>query len=343
MRDTDPLPETMTAIIIGQPGGPEVLRAQEMTLPEPGPGQVLIKVAAAGVNRPDVLQRQGLYPPPRGASPIPGLEIAGKVVALGPETARFAAGEQVCALVAGGGYSEYCLADEAATLPVPRGMDVIDAAALPETFFTVWINVFERAGLKPGEILLVHGGTSGIGTTAIQLARAFGARVFATARGASKCAVCRELGAERAIDYETEDFVEVVKSETGSHGADVILDMVGGDYIQRNIAAAAEEGRIHQIAFLRGSKVEVDLMRLMLKRVTLTGSTLRARPLDVKARIARALDEKVWPLLESGTVRPVIDSRFPLDEAAGAHARMESNAHIGKIVLLTGTPAGAPA
>ena len=225
---------------------------------------------------------------------------------------------------------------------MPRGISLSDAAALPETFFTVWVNVFERAGLKPGEVFLVHGGTSGIGTTAIQLARAFGARVFATARGAAKCQVCRELGAERAIDYNSEDFVEVVKSETAGHGADVILDMVGGDYVQRNIAVAAEDGRIHQIAFLRGSRVEANLMRVMLKRITLTGSTLRARPASVKARIARALEKNVWPLLESGEVRPVIDSRFPLDDAAGAHTRMESNTHIGKILLLTGANA-APA
>jgi len=320
-----------------------VLRAQEMARPEPGAGEVLVKVAAAGVNRPDALQRQGLYPPPKGASPVPGLEVAGEIVARGPETSRFSLGDRVCALVTGGGYAEYCIADEAAALPLQRGMDVIDAAALPETFFTVWANVFERSGLTSGEVLLVHGGTSGIGTTAIQLARAFGARVFATARGAAKCAVCRELGAERAVDYETEDFVDVVKAETGGHGADVILDMVGGDYVQRNIAVAAEDGRINQIAFLRGSKVEADLMRLMLKRITLTGSTLRARPLDVKARIARALEEKVWPLLESGEVRLIIDSRFPLQDAAGAHARMESNAHIGKIVLLNGASPGATA
>ncbi len=336
MSETNALPDTMTAITIHQPGGPEVLRAQQMARPEPGAGQVLIRVAAAGVNRPDVLQRQGLYPPPRGASPIPGLEIAGEIVALGPETARYRIGAHVCALVTGGGYAEFCVADDSAALPVPRGMDVIDAAALPETFFTVWVNVFERAGLKPGEVFLVHGGASGVGTTAIQLARAFGARVFATARGAARCAACRDLGAERAIDYETEDFVEIIKAETGGHGADVILDMVGGDYVQRNIAAAAEDGRIHQIAFLRGSKVEADLMRLMLKRITLTGSTLRARPAEVKSRIARSLEEKVWPLLGAGEVRPVIDSRFALADAAGAHARMESNAHIGKIVLVCG-------
>lgn len=341
MSETNARPETMTAMTISQPGGPEVLRAEQIPQPRPASGEVLVKVAAAGVNRPDVLQRQGLYPPPQGASLIPGLEIAGEVVALGPETVRYRIGDRVCALVTGGGYAEYCVAAESATLPVPRGMDVIEAAALPETFFTVWVNVFDRAGLKPGEVFLVHGGTSGIGTTAIQLARAFGARVFATARGDAKCQVCRELGSERAIDYEKEDFVKVVKTETGGHGADVILDMVGGDYVQRNIAVAAEDGRIHQIAFLRGSKIEADLMRLMLKRITLTGATLRARPLDVKARIAQALEEKVWPLLENGTVRPVIDSRFALADAAAAHARMESNAHIGKIVLVSSVSASA--
>lgn len=330
------LPDQMTAIGIAEPGGPDVLQPQRMEMPKPGAGEVLVKVAAAGVNRPDVMQRQGQYPPPKGASPIPGLEIAGEIVAVGPETSRYSPGDQVCALVTGGGYAEYCLADEGATLPVPAGMDVRDAGALPETFFTVWVNVFARAGLQPGEVLLVHGGTSGIGTTAIQLANAFGARVFATARGEAKGAVCRELGAARAIDYEREDFVEIVKSETNGHGADVILDMVGGDYIQRNIAVAAEDGRINQIAFLRGSKAEVDFMRLMLKRITLTGSTLRARSAEVKAGIARALEEKVWPLLADGSVRPVIDSRFPLADAAGAHKRMESGAHIGKILLLSG-------
>ncbi len=336
MADATPLSEQMTAISIAEPGGPEVLQPQPMAVPRPGPGEVLIKVAAAGVNRPDVMQRQGMYPPPKGASPIPGLEIAGEIVAAGPDAARYKPGDQVCALVTGGGYAEYCVASEGATLPVPAGMDVIEAAALPETFFTVWINVFERAGLQPGEVFLVHGGTSGIGTTAIQLASAFGARVFATARGPEKGAFCTKLGAERAIDYETEDFVDVVKSATDGHGADVILDMVGGDYVQRNIAVAAEDGRINQIAFLRGSKVEVDLMRMMLKRITLTGSTLRARPTSVKARIAKALEEQVWPLLESGKIGPVVDSRFPLTGAVEAHRRMESNAHIGKILLVAG-------
>lgn len=336
MTSNTAVPEQMTAISIAQPGGPDVLQPQTMAVPQPGPGEVLIKVAAAGVNRPDVFQREGHYPPPKGASPIPGLEIAGEVVATGPDTTRYKPGDTVCALVTGGGYAEYCVADEGATLPVPAGMDVRNAGALPETFFTVWVNVFERAGLEAGEVFLVHGGTSGIGTTAIQLARAFGAQVFATARGAEKGGICTKLGAERAIDYETEDFVEVIKSATEGHGADVILDMVGGDYVQRNIAVAAEEGRIHQIAFLRGAKVEVDLTRLMLKRINLTGSTLRARPAAVKARIASALEAKVWPLIESGKVRPVIDSRYALADAAEAHRRMESGGHIGKIMLLTG-------
>lgn len=336
MAEATPLPEQMTAIGIAAPGGPEVLQQQQMPVPQPGAGQVLIRVAAAGVNRPDVMQRQGLYPPPKGASPIPGLEVAGEVVAAGPEVSRYKPGDQVCALVTGGGYAEYCVADEGATLPVPAGMAMADAAALPETFFTVWINVFERAGLQPGEVFLVHGGTSGIGTTAIQLATAFGARVFTTARGREKGDICTKLGAERAIDYESEDFVAVVKSATEGRGADVILDMVGGDYVQRNIACAAEDGRIHNIAFLRGSRVEVDLMRMMLKRITLTGSTLRARPASVKARIASALEGNVWPLIANGKIGPVIDSRYPLTEAAEAHRRMETSAHIGKILLVSG-------
>jgi len=336
MSSQTSLPERMTAIQISEPGGPEVLQPQPITVPQPGASDILIKVAAAGVNRPDVMQRQGMYPPPKGASPVPGLEVAGEVVATGPDVSRYKPGDKVCALVTGGGYAEYCVANEGAALPVPAGMDPVSAAAIPETFFTVWVNVFERGGLQPGEVFLVHGGTSGIGTTAIQLATAFGARVFATARGEDKGAICSQLGAERAIDYETEDFVAVVKSATDGHGADVILDMVGGDYVQRNIAVAAEDGRIHNIAFLRGSTVEVDLMRMMLKRITMTGSTLRARPAEVKARIARALEANVWPLLESGRVRPVIDSRYPLAEAGAAHQRMETSAHIGKILLETG-------
>jgi putative PIG3 family NAD(P)H quinone oxidoreductase len=329
------LPADMTGIAITAPGGPEVLQPQQMAVPQPGAGEVLIRVAGAGINRPDVFQREGKYPAPKDASPLPGLEIAGEIVALGPDTQRYSIGDQVCALVGGGGYAEYCVAPEVTTLPVPAGLDITEAAALPETVFTVWVNVFERAALKPGEVFLVHGGTSGIGTTAIQLAGAFGARVFTTARGAEKCAICKKLGAERAIDYESEDFVSVVKSETDGHGADVILDMVGGDYVQRNIAVAAEDGRIGQIAFLRGAKAEVDFTRLMLKRITLTGSTLRARTLSVKARIANAVEANVWPLVETGEFRPVIDCRFKLSEAAQAHARMESGAHIGNILLLS--------
>ncbi|MGI9384532.1 MAG: NAD(P)H-quinone oxidoreductase [Methyloligellaceae bacterium] len=325
----------MTAIGIARPGGPEVLEARTLPVPEPGPGQLLVKVAAAGVNRPDVLQRVGIYPPPKGASEIPGLEIAGRVVAAGPDTGRFAAGDSVCALVSGGGYAEFCLADELAILPVPNGLGLEEAAALPETFFTVWHNVFERGALAAGEWLLVHGGSSGIGTTAIQLAAALGANVIVTAGSQEKCTACEELGAARAINYNEEDFVEVVKSTTGGHGADVILDMVGGSYIERNFKAAAPDGRIVQIAFLGGARAEVDFTRLMLKRLTFTGSTLRARPLAVKGAIAEALAKRIWPLLEAGKVKPVIDATFPLADASEAHRHMESSAHIGKIVLTT--------
>jgi putative PIG3 family NAD(P)H quinone oxidoreductase len=327
------LPTTMTAIAIREPGGPEVLVPAQTSIAAPGPSQILVKVEAAGVNRPDVLQRKGNYPPPPGASPIPGLEIAGEIIAAGDAVTRFKPGDRVLALVTGGGYAQYCLAEEGAALPFPAGYDAVRAAALPETYFTVWINVFERAGLKSGESFLVHGGSSGIGTTAIQLAKAFGATVFTTAGSAEKCAACEKLGADVAINYREQDFVAVIKEKTGGRGVDLILDMVGGDYIGRNIACAADDGRIHQIAFLQGPNVNVDLMRLMLKRLTLTGSTLRARTTEVKARIARALHERVWPLLESGKVGPVIDSTLPLEKAAEAHARMESNAHIGKIML----------
>jgi putative PIG3 family NAD(P)H quinone oxidoreductase len=327
-------PETMTAILIeGKGGGPEVLKAASRPVPAPKDQELLVKVAAAGVNRPDVLQRSGNYPPPPGASDIPGLEIAGEVVAAGLAASRYRIGDQVCALVTGGGYAEYCLADERASLPFPSGCDAVQAAALPETFFTVWQNVFVRGGLKSGETFLVHGGSSGIGTTAIQLAKAFGATVYATAGSAEKCDVCERHGAARAINYHDEDFVAVLKTETGGKGVDFILDMVGGAYVERNIQAAADEGRIHQIAFQTGSKVTVDLMRLMLKRLTLTGSTLRPRPMEVKGRLARGLEEQVWPLLDSGKVKPVIDSTFPLREASEAHRRMETNAHIGKIIL----------
>mgnify|MGYP001766381139 CR=1 FL=1 len=327
------LPATMTVVAVPAPGGPEALVAETRSLPKPGPGEILVKVVAAGVNRPDVLQRQGGYPPPKGASDIPGLEFAGEVVGLGEGAGRFGIGDAVTALVPGGGYAEYAVVHETNALPVPKGLTMIEAAAIPETFFTVWSNVFDRGGLKPGEVFLVHGGTSGIGVTAIQLAKAFGATVIATAGGAEKCARCRELGADLAIDYREEDFVQKVKDFTKGHGADVILDMVGGDYIERNHEAAAVEGRIVQIAFLRGPKATVNFGRIMMKRLTHTGSTLRARDVGFKGRIAEALRDAVWPALEAGRVKVVIDSTFPLARAAEAHARMETNAHVGKIVL----------
>jgi NADPH2:quinone reductase len=327
------LPDRMKAIAITEPGGPEVLKPIEIDRPEAGDGQVLIKVAAAGVNRPDVAQRRGHYPPPPGASEIPGLEIAGEVVALGSGVSRWKLGDRVTALVTGGGYAEYCPANESSALAYPTGFDDVQAAALPETFFTVWHNLFYRGGLEAGETILIHGGSSGIGTTAIQLAKAFGARVFATAGSADKCAACTELGADLAINYKETDFVEAVKAATGGRGVEFILDMVGGDYIQKNILCAAEDGRIHQIAFLNGPKATVDFSRLMVKRLTLTGATLRPRTPQVKAELARGLEENVWPLLSAGKVKPIIDSTFGLDEAAKAHARMETNAHIGKIIL----------
>jgi NADPH2:quinone reductase len=327
------VPEAMTAVAIAAAGGPEVLRPVSVATPRPGPGQVLVKVAAAGVNRPDVAQRMGVYPPPAGHSPLPGLEIAGTVAALGRGAARWREGDQLCALVNGGGYAEYCLAEDAVALPIPAGLDMVAAAGVPETYFTVWNTVFERGRLAAGEWLLVHGGTSGIGTTAIQLAKAFGARVATTAGSAAKCAACRALGADRAIDYKNEDFVAAAKEATGGRGVDVILDMVGGDYTERNIAAAAEDGRIVQIATLGGAEVRCNLARLMIKRLTLTGATLRPRTREVKASFARALEAKVWPLLASGKVKVVLDSTFPLAKAADAHRRLETSAHIGKIVL----------
>lgn len=330
------LPATMTAIGLPTPGGPEALVPEQRPVPAPGKGEILVKVAAAGVNRPDVMQRKGLYPPPPGAPDIPGLEISGEVVALGEGASRFTLGDKVCALVSGGGYAQYCVADEASALPVPAGLSMVEAAALPETFFTVWTNVFDLAGLKAGENFLVHGGTSGIGTTAIQLAKAFGATVFTTAGSVEKCEVCRQLGADVAIDYKTEDFVAVVKEKSGGKGAHVILDMVGGSYIARNYEAASPQGRIVQIAFMEGSKVQIDYMRLMLKRLSHMGSTLRSRPKAEKAAIAASLAEKVWPLIEAGKVKPVMDQTFPLKEASKAHARMETSAHIGKIMLTVG-------
>lgn len=330
---SDSLPASMTAIEIREYGGPEVLVPGSRPVPQPAKGELLIKVAAAGVNRPDVLQRQGGYAPPPGASDIPGLEIAGSVAALGAGVTGWKVGDQATALVTGGGYAEYCAAPAPQCLPVPQGLSLAEAAALPETFFTVWSNVFDRGRLDEGEAFLVHGGSSGIGTTAIQLANAFGARVFATAGSAEKCRACEDLGAERAINYRDADFVEVVKAATGGKGVDVILDMVGGDYIARDIAALAPDGRLVFIAFLGGPKAEVNFMPVMLKRLTITGSTLRARSVDFKAAIAGKLKARVWPLLEAGKVRPVMAKSLPLAEAAAAHALMESSTHIGKIVL----------
>lgn len=331
---TSVLPETMTAIAIEAPGGPEVLKPAIVPVPAPGAGEILIKVEAAGVNRPDVLQRKGMYNPPPGASPLPGLEVAGHVAALGPEVTGWSVGDPVCALVAGGGYAEFCIAPAPQCLPIPKGLAAAEAAGLPETCFTVWTNVFERGRLQTGERFLVHGGSSGIGTTAIQLAKAWGAIVFATAGSAEKARACLALGADVAIDYRTQDFLAVIKEKTGGRGVDLILDMVGGDYVARNIDALAVDGRQVSIAFLKGSKVEIDLQKVMAKRLTLTGSTLRPRSIAEKGAIAAALLAEVWPLIEAGRIRPVIHATFPLARASEAHALMESSAHVGKIVLL---------
>jgi NADPH2:quinone reductase len=322
----------MTAIGIRAPGAPDVLEPQQRPVPKPGAGEILVKVLAAGVNRPDVMQRQGLYPPPPGASDIPGLEIAGEVVALGDGAKRWKTGDRVMALVSGGGYAEYCVAHESHALPM-KTLSPVEAGAIPETFFTVWHNVFQRGALKSGETLLVHGGSSGIGTTAIQLAKNFGARVFVTAGSDDKCEACRKIGADLAINYKTQDFVAETKKATGDKGADLILDMVGGDYIPRNYEAAAVEGRIVQIAFQRDPKVTVDFRRIMLKRLHHTGSTLRARAVPDKAAIAKAVEDNALPLIVAGKVKPIIFKTFPLKDAAGAHALMETSAHIGKIVL----------
>jgi len=324
----------MIAVEIREPGGPDVLVPVERPRPVPGPGEVLINVAAAGVNRPDVMQRRGQYAPPPGASDIPGLEVAGTIHELGPEVSGWEVGDRVCALVAGGGYAALCAAPALQCLPVPPGMTFIDAAAIPETFFTVWSNLFERGHLTPGESVLVHGGSSGIGTTAIQLARAFGARVFATAGSAEKCAACQRLGADLAINYRETDFVAAVRERTDGRGVDVVLDMVGGDYVARNIDALAVDGRLVQIAILGGAKAQINMLPIMQRRLTVTGSVLRPRPIAEKGAIARALRERVWPLLESGAVAPVIFQTFPLQDAAGAHRVMESNQHIGKLVLV---------
>ena len=323
----------MKTILIREPGGPDVLSLTELPTPKPRPEEVLIKVEAAGVNRPDVLQRMGLYPAPPGASNVPGLEVAGEIAGLGEGATRWKIGDKVAALTAGGGYAEYALAHEGSCMKAPKGLSMAEAACIPETFMTVWHNVFERGALKAGESFLVHGGSSGIGSTAIQLAAHFGARVFATAGSDDKCVYCENIGAERAINYKTQGFAKEIKELTCGRGVDVILDMVGGSYVQDDIACAAEDARIVQIAFLKGAKVELNLMPVMLKRLTLTGSTLRPRKPEFKARLARELEQKVWPLLESKAVKVVIDKTFPLAEAAEAHRYMETNAHMGKIVL----------
>lgn len=327
------IPEVMTAIAISEPGNPLVLKPERRPVPQPGEGEILIRVRAAGVNRPDVLQRKGAYPPPPGASDLPGLEAAGEVAAVGNGVTRWRVGDGVAALTAGGSYAEYVVVHETNALPIPHGFTFTEAAAIPETFFTVWHNVFQRGGLKAGEDFLVHGGSSGIGTTAIQLANAFGARVFTTAGSEEKCLACVSLGATRAINYREEDFVRVVKEETGGKGVEVILDMVGGDYVDRNYHAAAVEGRIVQIATLGGAKATADISRLMVKRLTHTGSTLRPRSVEFKAKIAAELEAEVWPLLAARKVQPVMDMIFPLTEAWRAHERMEEGEHIGKIVL----------
>ncbi|PCJ68462.1 MAG: NAD(P)H-quinone oxidoreductase [Rhodobiaceae bacterium] len=330
-----PLPSTMTAIKIREPGGTDVLEPQSVPLPEPGQGEILVHVAAAGINRGDLLQRMGLYPAPKGVTDTPGLEFAGEVVALGPGATDWSIGDKVCALVAGGGYAEYAVVHQTHALPVPDGYSMVEAAALPETIMTVWTNVFDRGRLKPGETLLIHGGTSGIGTTAIQMAVAYGAKVFATAGSEEKARKCEELGARRGINYREEDFVMVMDEVTSGHGADVIFDMVGGDYIQRNITCAARGGRIVNIAYQQGSVAEVNFLPLMLKQVTLTGSTLRARPLEEKTELTETVLREVWPWLASGRLKPIVDSTFDLKDAKSAHERMETSAHIGKIILTT--------
>ena len=329
----DKLPAQMTAIAISKPGGPEVLVPEQRPVPKPGPNEILIKVAAAGVNRPDVLQRLGLYPVPPGASDLPGLEISGEVVALGEGVTKRKIGDKVMSLVAGGGYAEYCITYETHAMSVPKGLSMIDAGAVAETLMTVWHNVFERGGLKPNETLLIHGGSSGIGTMAIQMAKAHGAKVFVTVGGQDKVDACLKLGADAAINYKTEDFVERIKALTDGAGVNVILDMVGGDYIDRNYEAAAIEGRIVQIAFLGGSKATPNFAKLMMKRLHHTGSTLRPRSVADKAAMVSAIEAKAMPWLADGRVKPLMDSSFPLKDASKAHARMETSQHIGKIVL----------
>lgn len=327
------LPATMRAVEIAQSGGPEVLRPVSRPVPQPRPGEVLIRVEAAGVNRPDVLQRMGLYPLPPGVSDLPGLEVAGTIAALGDGVTDWAVGDAVCALTPGGGYAEYCTTPAGQCLPAPKGLSMVEAASLPETCFTVWINVFDRGGLAPGETLLVQGGSSGIGVTAIQMARAFGHRVFVTAGTDEKCRACEALGAERGINYRTEDFVAVVKELTQKKGVDVILDMVGGDYVPRELKCLATDGRLSLIAFLGGPKTTLDMSDILYRRLTITGSTLRPRSVEYKTEVAQALREKVWPRVEAGAIKPVIHQTFPLADAADAHRLMESSTHVGKIVL----------
>jgi NADPH2:quinone reductase len=330
-----PTPVLMTAIEIVEPGGPDVLQPVSRRVPLPAPGEVLVRMEAAGVNRPDVMQRLGKYPPPQGASDIPGLEIAGTIMSV-PSAGRWRPGDRVCALVAGGGYAEYCVAPAGQCLPIPEGLDAIAAAALPETFFTVWTNLFQRGRLRAGERALIHGGTSGIGTAAIQLAHAHEAIVYATAGSTSKCEACRRLGAAVAINYRTEDFVEVVRAETSGEGVDVVLDIIGGDYFPRNIESLALNGRLVQIGLQGGARTSVDLTRLLHRRLTITGSTLRARTVEEKSLLAREVEQHVWPLLAAGRIRPILDRTFPLTSAAEAHRRLESSEHVGKIVLTIG-------
>lgn len=330
--------QEMTVVEIAAPGGPEQLKTARRPVPKPASGEVLVRVAAAGVNRPDVMQRQGRYPPPPGASDLPGLEIAGEIVALGAGVSGLKVGDRVTALLPGGGYAEYAVAAAPLCLPIPEGLNMVEAAALPETFFTVWTNLFDRGGCKAGEAVLIHGGTSGIGTTAIQLAAAWGARVFATAGSEEKARACERFGAARGIDYRTEDFVEVIRQETAGRGVDVILDLVGGSYLARNLEAAAVEGRLVVISLIGGARAEINLLTIMSKRLTLTGSTLRARTVAQKAAVAEAVHRNVWPLLSAGRVRPIIHATFPLAEASEAHRLMETSTHIGKIVLTIGHP-----
>lgn len=327
------LPDQIEVIEIREPGGPEVLVPATRTMPVPDEGDILIKTEAAGINRPDVMQRTGNYPPPPGASDIPGLEVAGTVAAVGGGVTGWSVGDTVCALIPGGGYANYCLAPAPQCLPVPGGLTMIEAAALPETFFTVWDNLFTRGGLQAGETVLVHGGSSGIGTTAIQLAHAIGARVFVTAGSDDKCKACEKLGAERAINYREEDFVAVMKEITEGKGVNVVLDMVAGDYVGRNLAVLGKGGRLLQIAFQKGTKAEIPVHMIMIKQIVFTGSTLRPRSVEAKAVIARSLAENVWPMIEAGKVKPLIHSTFPLQDASEAHALMDSSEHIGKIVL----------